>query len=198
MDSCAQAAGPQRGHSADQAPCDAAEKHYGAAVALYTKAIDLDGSNAVYYSNRAFAHIKLEEYGSAVADATQAIEVDASYAKVGPPGAASTPAWLPCQPLALRRTLAEIGRCCCGLAHAVVCLQGYYRRGDANFMLGKFKEALKDFKTVSSWRPACRSRSSTAQPPQRQPAARRQQEVHATGLRRRCARCSSMTQWQRH
>jgi hypothetical protein len=27
-------------------------------------------------------------------------------------------------------------------------LQGYYRRGDANFMLGKFKEALKDLKTV--------------------------------------------------
>lgn len=26
--------------------------------------------------------------------------------------------------------------------------QGYYRRGDANFMLGKFKEALKDLKTV--------------------------------------------------
>lgn len=33
--------------------------------------------------------------------------------------------------------------CCC-------CLQGYYRRGDANFMLGKFKEALKDLKTVST------------------------------------------------
>lgn len=29
-------------------------------------------------------------------------------------------------------------------------LQGYYRRGDANFMLGKFKEALKDLKTVSN------------------------------------------------
>lgn len=38
--------------------------------------------------------------------------------------------------------------CCCSM----LCLQGYYRRGDANFMLGKFKEALKDFKTVSSRR----------------------------------------------
>jgi len=26
--------------------------------------------------------------------------------------------------------------------------QGYYRRGDANFALGKFKEAIKDFRTV--------------------------------------------------
>jgi hypothetical protein len=28
-------------------------------------------------------------------------------------------------------------------------LQGYYRRGDAYFMLGKFKDAIKDLKTVS-------------------------------------------------
>lgn len=27
-------------------------------------------------------------------------------------------------------------------------LQGYYRRGDANFALGKFKEAVKDLRTV--------------------------------------------------
>lgn len=59
-----------------------AEKHYGAAVALYTKAIELDSQNAVYYANRSFAHIKLEEYGSAVADASKAIEVDSSYPKV--------------------------------------------------------------------------------------------------------------------
>lgn len=59
-----------------------AEKHYGAAVSLYTKAVELDPQNAVYYANRAFAHIKLEEYGSAVADASKAIEVDSTYAKV--------------------------------------------------------------------------------------------------------------------
>eukprot|EP00775_Hariotina_reticulata_P007235 gene7235-7448_t len=57
------------------------EKHYGAAVDLYSKALELDPHNAVYYSNRAFAHIKLEEYGSAVADATQAVQSDPSYVK---------------------------------------------------------------------------------------------------------------------
>eukprot|EP00879_Flechtneria_rotunda_P029175 GHRR01031455.1.p1 GENE.GHRR01031455.1~~GHRR01031455.1.p1 ORF type:complete len:204 (+),score=62.35 GHRR01031455.1:241-852(+) len=57
------------------------EKHYGAAVSLYSKAINIDTQNAVYYANRAFAHVKLEEYGSAVADASKAIEVDPSYAK---------------------------------------------------------------------------------------------------------------------
>lgn len=60
----------------------AAEKHYAGAVNLYSKAIDISSDNPVYWANRAFAHIKLEEYGSAVADATKAIEVDPSYAKV--------------------------------------------------------------------------------------------------------------------
>ncbi|WIA19890.1 hypothetical protein OEZ85_005790 [Tetradesmus obliquus] len=57
------------------------EKHYAGAVNLYTKAIDLYPGSAVYFANRSFAHIKLEEYGSAVADASRAIEVDPSYAK---------------------------------------------------------------------------------------------------------------------
>lgn len=30
-------------------------------------------------------------------------------------------------------------------------VKGYYRRGDANFMLGRFKEALKDLRTVGRW-----------------------------------------------
>jgi hypothetical protein len=30
----------------------------------------------------------------------------------------------------------------------VLHLQGYYRRGDANFAMGRFKEAVKDFKMV--------------------------------------------------
>jgi len=51
-------------------------------VDLYSKALEIDTNNAVYYSNRAFAHIKLEEYGSAVADATQAVQADPSYVKV--------------------------------------------------------------------------------------------------------------------
>jgi hypothetical protein len=47
----------------------------------YTKATELNPTNAVYFGNRAFAHIKLEEYGSAVEDATVAIELDPAYVK---------------------------------------------------------------------------------------------------------------------
>jgi hypothetical protein len=37
----------------------------------------------------------------------------------------------------------------CHILKAVLCgLQGYYRRGAAYLALGKFKEALKDFKQV--------------------------------------------------
>ncbi|TVU22765.1 hypothetical protein EJB05_32483 [Eragrostis curvula] len=51
------------------------------AIDLYSQAIELNSSNAVYWANRAFAHTKLEEYGSAVQDATKAIEVDPKYSK---------------------------------------------------------------------------------------------------------------------
>jgi len=57
------------------------DKHYVAAVDGYTRAIELDPTNAVYYGNRAFAHIRLENYGSAVADADKAIELDPKYIK---------------------------------------------------------------------------------------------------------------------
>jgi tetratricopeptide (TPR) repeat protein len=62
--------------------CPVAEKHYAAAVHLYTQAIDIQPDNAVLYANRAFAHIKIEEYGSAVMDASKAIEANPTYAKV--------------------------------------------------------------------------------------------------------------------
>ncbi|URE10401.1 PPP5 TPR repeat region [Musa troglodytarum] len=52
------------------------------AIDLYSQAIELNGTNAVYWANRAFAHTKLEEYGSAVQDATKAIEIDPRYSKV--------------------------------------------------------------------------------------------------------------------
>ncbi|KAJ8422712.1 hypothetical protein Cgig2_022610 [Carnegiea gigantea] len=54
---------------------------YSQAIDLYTQAIELNGQNAVYWANRAFAHIKLEEYGSAIQDATKAIEIDPKYSK---------------------------------------------------------------------------------------------------------------------
>ncbi|XP_065851928.1 serine/threonine-protein phosphatase 5 isoform X1 [Euphorbia lathyris] len=54
---------------------------YAQAIDLYTQAIDLNGQNAVYWANRAFAHTKLEEYGSAIQDASKAIEIDPNYSK---------------------------------------------------------------------------------------------------------------------
>ncbi|XP_047335066.1 serine/threonine-protein phosphatase 5-like [Impatiens glandulifera] len=51
------------------------------AIDLYTQAIELNGDNAVYWANRAFAHTKLEEYGSAIHDASKAIEIDPRYSK---------------------------------------------------------------------------------------------------------------------
>lgn len=84
---------------------------YVQAIDLYTQAIELNNQNAVYWANRAFAHIKLEEYGSALEDASKAIEVDPRYSK------------------------------------------GYYRRGAAYLAMGKFKEALKDFKQLKKMCP---------------------------------------------
>jgi len=48
---------------------------------LYTKAIELDPSNAILYGNRAATHLKLESYGSAVVDAQQTISLDPAYVK---------------------------------------------------------------------------------------------------------------------
>lgn len=72
----------------------------------YSDAIDLDDANAVYFANRAFCHLKLENYGSAQQDASKAIELDPDYAK------------------------------------------GYYRRASAFFAIGKYEQALNDFKAV--------------------------------------------------
>lgn len=47
----------------------------------YTKAIECDAKEAVYWANRAFCHLKLEEYGSAVEDATNAIALNPKYVK---------------------------------------------------------------------------------------------------------------------
>ena len=50
-------------------------------LSRYTEAIELDGSNAVYYSNRAFAQLKLENLGCAIQDASVSIELDSGYVK---------------------------------------------------------------------------------------------------------------------
>ena len=59
-----------------------AEHQFAEAVEGYTRAIELTPSNAVYYANRAAAHIHLENFGCALSDASRAIELDPKYTKV--------------------------------------------------------------------------------------------------------------------
>jgi len=51
------------------------------AVECYTKAIQLDGTNAIYYCNRAAAHSKLNNHDKAIGDCDRAIQIDSNYSK---------------------------------------------------------------------------------------------------------------------
>jgi len=51
------------------------------ALAMYTKAIEIDGSNPVFYCNRAAAHSKMDNHGQAVEDCQRAVDMDPSYSK---------------------------------------------------------------------------------------------------------------------
>ena len=63
-------------------PSCRADHQYTEAVDGYTKAIALNPTNAVYFANRAAAHIHLENFGCALTDASKAIELDPKYTKV--------------------------------------------------------------------------------------------------------------------
>ncbi|TFK41280.1 hypothetical protein BDQ12DRAFT_600655 [Crucibulum laeve] len=56
-------------------------KKYDEAIDSYTKAVALDPSNPVYYSNRAAAHSSKGDHLAAVGDAEQAISVDPKFVK---------------------------------------------------------------------------------------------------------------------
>ncbi|KAF8342570.1 uncharacterized protein EI90DRAFT_764058 [Cantharellus anzutake] len=56
-------------------------KDFDAAIQSYTKAIALDPSNPVYYSNRAAAYSSKDEHDKAIIDAKKALEVDPSFVK---------------------------------------------------------------------------------------------------------------------
>ncbi|XP_046438466.1 small glutamine-rich tetratricopeptide repeat-containing protein beta-like [Daphnia pulex] len=51
------------------------------ALVCYSKAIELDGRNAVYFCNRAAAHSKLNQHQSAIDDCKKAITIDPLYSK---------------------------------------------------------------------------------------------------------------------
>uniref|UniRef100_A0A8C6T663 Protein phosphatase 5, catalytic subunit n=1 Tax=Neogobius melanostomus TaxID=47308 RepID=A0A8C6T663_9GOBI len=57
------------------------EKDYDNAIKYYTEALELNPSNAIYYSNRSLAYLRTECYGYALADATKALEIDKNYIK---------------------------------------------------------------------------------------------------------------------
>ncbi len=52
------------------------EKDYEGAIADYTKAIELNPNDAVYYNNRGDARKELRDYSGAIADYTKAIELN--------------------------------------------------------------------------------------------------------------------------
>lgn len=54
---------------------------YDEAIEAYTKAIEVDASNPIFYSNRAQVHIKLENYGLAIIDCDKALEADPNFMK---------------------------------------------------------------------------------------------------------------------
>lgn len=56
-------------------------KDYDNAIKFYTEALELNPSNAIYYSNRSLAYLRTECYGYALADATKALEIDKNYIK---------------------------------------------------------------------------------------------------------------------
>ena len=51
------------------------------ALNMYSKAIELDGSNPVFYCNRAAAHSKMNNHHLAIEDCQRAIDMDPSYSK---------------------------------------------------------------------------------------------------------------------
>ena len=118
--------------------------HFETAFELYSHAITLNPNNAVYYGNRSFCSIKLENYGDALTDANKALELDKTYIKV------------------CYRNIGEVltlgndlliesfsKPLFFNVLFYILILQAYYRRASANMVLGKFKESLKDYETVS-------------------------------------------------
>lgn len=76
---------PYDGLSADQLKTHGNQKmvsgQYQEAVNYYTKAIEIDGSSAIYYANRAAAQTHLKEYKKAIADCEASLRIDSNYSK---------------------------------------------------------------------------------------------------------------------
>jgi small glutamine-rich tetratricopeptide repeat-containing protein alpha len=57
------------------------KKEHDKAIDAYTKAIELDSTNPIYFSNRAAAHSSKGDHLSAIGDAEKAIELDPNFTK---------------------------------------------------------------------------------------------------------------------
>lgn len=57
------------------------DKDYNKAIEMYTKAIELNPGNAIYYANRSLAHLRQESFGYALQDGIAAVKADPSYLK---------------------------------------------------------------------------------------------------------------------
>lgn len=57
------------------------EEKYADAIESYTRAIQIDKRNAIYYCNRAAAYTKLENNTQAISDCKEALRIDPSYGK---------------------------------------------------------------------------------------------------------------------
>ena len=58
-----------------------ATKDYDAAIEAYTKAVELDPTNPVYFSNRAAAHSSKGDHATAIVDANNALNIDPSFVR---------------------------------------------------------------------------------------------------------------------
>uniref|UniRef100_A0A6I8QBH2 Small glutamine-rich tetratricopeptide repeat-containing protein alpha n=1 Tax=Xenopus tropicalis TaxID=8364 RepID=A0A6I8QBH2_XENTR len=56
-------------------------ENFESAISYYSKALELNPTNAVYYCNRAAAYSKLGNYAGAVRDCEEAITIDPNYSK---------------------------------------------------------------------------------------------------------------------
>jgi len=57
------------------------EKKWGEAEEAYSRAIELNPTNAILYANRSATQLNSEAYGAAITDAAKAIELDPTYVK---------------------------------------------------------------------------------------------------------------------
>ena len=57
------------------------QKEFIKAINMYTKAIDLDSGNAVYYSNRGASYLQVQEYTKALQDCLTSRKIDPNFTK---------------------------------------------------------------------------------------------------------------------